>query len=49
MIDPRRERILAVIRAFFKDKRVGETITDDEMAKYHEDLRRAAERLDGDA
>lgn len=49
MIDPRRERIRAVIRAFFKDKRAGDTIIDDEMAKYREDLQRAAERLDGDA
>lgn len=48
-IDPRRERIRAVIRAFFKDKRVGDTITDEQIAKYREDLRRAAEELDGDA
>jgi hypothetical protein len=47
--NPRRERIRAVIRAFFKDKRVGDTITDEALAKYREDLRRAAESLDGDA
>jgi hypothetical protein len=46
--EPRRERIRAVIRDFFKDKRVGDTITDEEMARYREDLRRAAESLDGD-
>jgi hypothetical protein len=40
----RRARIRAVIREFFRDKPPGTTITDEQLAKYREDLRRATRR-----
>ena len=46
--DPRRERISAVIRDFFKDKPPGTEITEAEMARYRKAIRQAAERLEGD-
>ena len=43
LTDPRRERIHAVIRDFFKNKPPGTTIEQHELDAYHRRLRKAAQ------
>lgn len=46
--DPRRQRIRAVIRDFFRDKPLGTTFERCELDAYYRRLREAAQVQDGD-